>query len=76
MMQDQKDYLNGLITQVQYQDRLDQHQQAMLDLRQQMRDAIQADPNYQGSGSGCPMGIRGHGRGMGKHMGYGMMWGF
>jgi len=78
MIQDQKDYINGVITQEQFQDRLDQHQVTMLELRQQMRDALHADPNYQGSG--CPMAGgkgNGYGRGhMGRGMGYGMMWGF
>jgi len=76
MIQDQKDYLNGVITQEQFQDRLEQHQEAMLELRQQFRDALEADPNYQGNGAGgygCPMG---GGRGQGKMHGYGMMGGF
>jgi hypothetical protein len=73
MLQDQKDYINGVITQQQFQDRLDQHQQTMLTLMQQLRDAVQADPNYQGKG-GCT-GAGGHGWGKG-HMGRGMMWGW
>ena len=79
MIQDQKDYINGVITQQQFQDKLDQHQQTMLTLMQQFRDAVQADPNYQGSGtSGCPSaGGNGWGKGhMGRGMGYGMMWGY
>jgi hypothetical protein len=79
MLQDQKDYINGVITQQQYQDKLDQHQLTMVSLMQQLRDAIKADPNYQGSGeSGCA-GAGGHGWGrghMGRGMGYGMMWGY
>ncbi len=75
MIETQKDYLNGALTQEQYQDKLDQHQQTMLSLRQQMRDALQADPNYQVSGSGCHMAGYG-GKHMGRGMGYGMMWGF
>jgi len=77
MIQDQKDYLNGVITQEQFQDKLDQHQQTMLTLRQQMRDALRADPNFQNSTiSGCPMG--GHfGKAYGYRMhGHGMMWGW
>jgi len=75
MIQDQKDYLNGLITQEQFQDKLDQREQTMLTLRQQMRDALQADPNFQNSAiSGCPMGGM-MGRGHGKMRGYGNMMG-
>jgi hypothetical protein len=75
MIQDQKDYINGVITQQQYQDKLDQHQLTMVSLMQQLRDAIKADPNYQNSTiSGCG-GLGGHGWGKG-HMGRGMMRGF
>lgn len=78
MIQDQKDYINGVISEEQFQDRLDQHQQTMLTLMQQFRDAVQADPNYQGSGSGCPMGGAGpYGKAYGYRMhGRGMMWGY
>jgi hypothetical protein len=77
MIQDQKDYLNGVITQQQFQDKLDQHQQTMLTLMQQMRNAVQADPNYQNSTiAGCT-GAGGKGLGWGRgHMGRGMMWGW
>jgi len=79
MLQDQKDYINGVITQQQFQDKLDQHQLTMVSLMQQLRDAIKADPNYQNSTiSGCA-GVGGHswGKGhMGRGMGYGMMWGY
>jgi hypothetical protein len=68
-----------VITQQQYQDKLDQHQLTMVSLMQQLRKAIQADPNYQDSAASGYTGAGSHGWGrghMGRGMGYGMMWGY
>jgi hypothetical protein len=79
LIQAQKDYLNGVITQDQYQQKIDQYQVSMLTLSQQMRDALKADPNFQNvTASGCHMGGLGP---VGKAYGYrmhgrGMMWGY
>ncbi len=74
MTGDQIAFLNGQLTEEQFQERLAQHSDSMFDLMDQYNE------QFGGSGAwGCPMagGNGFYGRGFGarmRGMGYGMMW--
>ena len=60
---DQIAYLNGELTEEQFQERLQEHQEEMEPLREQIREMMQ-DGEGCACGGGMGMGHRGHGPGM------------